>query len=235
MSKEAELFYRVFYKMVDTFTPQFQLFIRILEEETPENDPEKQFQFMAKKMRPSLLKTYQNSVQSVGKLAHAVPDIIIEYLVDLYTTLLIKGEPSLYAVLLQSSQFMRSIGELSKQLCLIFGIYMTTDLLLYIVQNFGICGKNALLADAAYKICSTDLNISIPVEIINSWSSILAFLSMDNFPVASSNFFNLIDKCDNDKLFILISKLRLDASVDIGIKFLENLIPIIRTFQRKDN
>ena len=219
--------------MVDALAPQFQLLIRIMEDEISEQDEKKQNEILLQKFNPTNLKPYQQTIASLGKLAHSTPEPIIDSLLELYSILIFKGEPSLYAVLLQSTQFMRSNNEISKKLCLAFGLFMTTDLLLTIIQNSGTCGKSAILAENAYKLCDPNLQIKISVNIIFSWSSVLAFASMDNFQDASEKFFSLVDKCDNDKLFILISKLRLDAVVDLGIHFLENLVNVLKTMQRK--
>ena len=235
MNANSDIFLSVFYKSLDNFTVHFQFFLFNLDEDssTKEKAVQSPQNIFFESFFPHTLYPYKTTRKIIIELSEFNLESSLDFLLDSFLNLITKKELGIFALLTQSMQLSASDQNLAQELCCHFGIMLSTELLTSIIQKFGAADKEQQIAEIAYKIIDPNSPVAVNKEIVRDWSMILAIVSSKDFTAASQPFIEMVDKCDNDLLFTLISRLRLDARLELGVNFLYNIVSTLKKIQRR--
>lgn len=232
MDNQSELFISVLSRLIESFASQFNVIVNNFEEKNAQDTEKYSIESLFDTF-PRNMGLYQSAVSSLCDLAKCNPSLIIQKLIEIFTNLLLHQDLSVFQILLTANPTFSQVSSQRSLICLNLALFMTTDILSKIVQRIGVSDQGVLISKCAYNLCDKNCKIFIHEDLLNEWSIILAVTSLNNFSDAASLFQSYTDDECNDRIFTLISKLRLDACVEFGSVFLDDICSTLKLLQKK--
>ena len=232
MENQSELFLSVLSRFIESFSPQFNVIVNNFEEKNAQQKNQISVQKLFNTF-PRNLTLYKSMVKSLADLSKCNPTLIIHKLIDLYTKAFTTSELSVFQLLITSSPTFTQTNSQINEICLNFVLFLTTDILSKIVRRYGTGDQGVLIINCAYKMCDSTIKTFVHPSLLQEWSNILSITSLSNLVDAASPFLSVIADDCNERIFTLVSNLRLDANAEFGATFLEEIVNILKNMQKK--
>lgn len=231
MESSSELFFSVFTRLIESFTPHFH----VLSAQYDKSLQNKNNKISLSALFEDFCKNtplYSDTINSVCSLAKNNVSKYLKTLIEIYANTLILQDPGIFSILLTHTAAVYHSSSSAHDICNYLALYITTDIIEAIVIKYSTADQGSAIAKCAYKICDPSVTMEIHKYIINVWSNILAITSIKSFQESSAPFMAYVDSVNDELLFSLISKIRLDSCKSLSCQFLDEIVIALKILQK---
>lgn len=232
MTSSSELYIAVFSRLIESFLPRFNALTSAYDESLHNNENSVKLSTLLNDFCKNT-PLYGSVVTSMCDLAKTHTSNFLQNLIDLFINAIILQEPGIFSLLLTHNPITLQSSKSSHDVCIYLALYISTDIIGEIIHKYGTSDQGANVARCAFKICDPSVQIEIHEFLLKRWSTILAVASLTCFQEVKNLFNNYIDSVNNEILFPLISKIRLDANLVLGSVFLEEIVTVLKGMQKR--
>ncbi|EAY17656.1 hypothetical protein TVAG_235380 [Trichomonas vaginalis G3] len=231
MESRSELFLSVFSRLIESFTSHYHV-LTAKYDEALQKGPKVSLSTFFVDIEKNI-PMYASIVDSMCSLSKNNTSQSLRNLIEIFANTLILQDPGIFSVLISHTPAVYQSSASAKEVCNYLALYMTTDIIGAIVRKFGTGEEGPMVAKCAYKVCDPSVQFEIHSHILNEWSIILAITSIKNFQESSTPFMAYVDSVNNETLFTLVSKIRLDSCKSLGTTFLEDILNALKILLRR--
>lgn len=232
MDPTSELFNSVFSRLIESLTPRFQALTSAYDNLMNNPDNNKSLNTLIQTYLTNT-QLYQLIIDSMCSLSKNNISQFLKNIIDIYANTLLLQDPGIFSILMAHSNITSPNSSSPQIICNYLALYVTTDITGAIIRKYGVGDQGPFVARIAYKNCDPSVNIDIHEHLLHEWSIILAITSIKHLQESTAPFLACIGAVNNEMLFTLVSKIRLDSCKSIAPRFVEDIFTALKILQKR--
>lgn len=236
MDDQITLFHAVFSRLIESFAPHVHQALSDFEDRLA-SSPNTSATIILENVFESFprdVPQYKDILNKLTQVAGCNATLIINDLVMIYKNILNQKHTSPFSVLHNLSLVFKQDNPHQKTFIFWFSLYLSTDLICYMLTNYKITEYLNEIVKIGYKICEIDTEYkNMSIKLLDQWAVIFSLISETDFNGVISQFQQYTLSSKVNRALRLIKFIRLDLNNETADNFLQGISHLLKQMIRK--